>query len=288
MKNVKNVLAIVCAFAMVSFVVSSCSQEEEVAPASTDNQLTVTDAVMDQFRELGFDVGDIDVVNHQTLDPLSKSKKAYLLEGDIAITPENLSEMLNSDVHHKGANNEQYRTWNLVWGLPRTIKVLGYTGGSNALDNTMKTALQWAVENYNNLSTNLNFTLSYGTYTDPYDIVVYKVDGPGGGQAGFPNGGNPYKWVQIHSGTTNYGTNVVEHVITHEIGHCMGLRHSDWWYRAYSCKSVGNEGDSGVGAVHIPGTPTSYDPNSIMNACFGSDEDGEFSWYDRVAIEYLY
>ncbi|UII32091.1 zinc-dependent metalloprotease [Fulvivirga ulvae] len=288
MKNVKNALAIVCAFAIVAVFVSSCSQEEEVAPTSNNSQLAITDDVMAKFGELGFDVGDIDVTGKtEMLDPAYEAGN-YLLEGDIVITPENLAQMLNSSVYYKGPVGEQYRTNNLVGGLPRTIRVMGYTGGSNALDNTMRTALQWAIDNYNALNTNLNFTLTFGTNYSSYDIVVYRVSGGGGGQAGFPSGGNPYKFVQIQSGTSSYGTNVVEHVITHEIGHCLGLRHTDYFNRSLSCGSGGNEGDGGVGAIHIPGTPTGFDANSIMLSCFSSGEDGEFGNYDRVALEYLY
>ncbi|MEM6801987.1 MAG: M57 family metalloprotease, partial [Bacteroidota bacterium] len=49
-----------------------------------------------------------------------------------------------------------------------------------------------------------------------------------------------------------------------------------------------NEGSAGVGANHIPGTPTGFDSNSIMLACFGSNEDGEFGNFDRVALEFMY
>ncbi|MEM9259510.1 MAG: M57 family metalloprotease [Bacteroidota bacterium] len=35
------------------------------------------------------------------------------------------------------------------------------------------------------------------------------------------------------------------------------------------------------------GFPSRYDAKSIMLACFGSNEDGEFGFYDRVALEYL-
>lgn len=285
MKNVKNALALACAYAIVAVFVSSCTQEEDVAP--TNDKLAITDDVMADFAQLGFDVSDISLTgDREMLDPAYEGRN-YLLEGDIIITPENLSEMLNSSVYYKGPVGEQYRTNNLV-STPRTIRVIGYTGGSQALDNTMRTALQWAIDNYNALNINLNFTLTFGTNYSSYDIVVYRTSGGGGGSAGFPSGGRPYKYVQILSGTSSYGTNVTEHVITHEIGHCLGLRHTDYFNRSLSCGSGGNEGDGGVGAVHIPGTPTGFDANSIMLSCFSSGEDGEFGNYDRTALQYLY
>ncbi len=43
--------------------------------------------------------------------------------------------------------------------------------------------------------------------------------------------------------------------IAHEMGHCIGMRHTDYMDRSYSCGGVpDNEGDGGVGANHIPGT----------------------------------
>lgn len=285
MRNVKSSLATAMAVAFGALLFTSCSQEEELAPTEAPR---ITDEVIAQFEELGFDVSDIALTDDkEVLDPAYEARN-YLLEGDIIITPENLSKMLESGVAHTGVVGEQYRTNNLVGGLPRTIRVIGYTGGSNALDNTMRTGLQWAIDNYNRLNTNLNFTLTFGTNYSSYDIVVYRVSGGGGGSAGFPSGGNPYKFVQIQSGTSNYGNNVAEHVIGHEIGHCLGMRHTDYFNRSLSCGSGGNEGDGGVGAVHVPNTPTGFDANSLMLSCFSGSDDGEFGSYDIRAFEYLY
>ncbi|WP_437340874.1 M57 family metalloprotease [Corallococcus exercitus] len=46
-------------------------------------------------------------------------------------------------------------------------------------------------------------------------------------------------------------------------------------HSAISCGSGGNEGDAGVGAIHIPGTPTAATVGaSIMNSCFRSAAQG--------------
>lgn len=214
--------------------------------------------------------------------PDGTEEEVYIIEGDIAIDKKQLRDF------EEALENEakQYRTTNLV--SPQTVTVIGYTGGTYNLTNKMRTALSWAVNNYNALNINLNFTLSFSSSTNA-DIVVYRnpFNNGAGGVAGFPSGGQPYKWVQIYNGMENYNTNTVEHVMTHEIGHCLGLRHTDWFSRA-SCGQNSNEGSAGVGAIHISGTPTGIDWASVMLACFSSNEDGEFGFYDRVALENIY
>lgn len=262
---------------------TSCEKEEissenDELLLKQEEKISKTD--LQKISNLHFNSKDAKIIDF--LLPDGSTEKTFLIEGDILINEEQLNAMSSGKITEK-----QYRTFNLV-NNNRNVNVIGYTGGGGqGLTSKQRTALQYTIDNYNALNIGLNFTLTFGTSYSSYDIVVYQnSNGQAGGVAGFPSGGNPYKFVQIFSGMENYSLNTNEHVITHEIGHSVGLRHTDWFSRQ-SCGQSGEAAGSD-GAVHIPGTPTGYDANSIMLACFGSNEDGEFGTYDRVAIEYLY
>lgn len=203
--------------------------------------------------------------------------------------------MLNIEALEKGeyalgdnGQNKQYRTNNLVRGNNRSFRIVGYTGQGNALTSKMRTALQWAVNNYNRLNTSIRIELVFQSNFNNSDMVVYNNNrSGGGGSAGFPFNGRSFNRVQINAGTDSFSTNVVEHVITHEIGHSIGFRHQDWRSRQ-SCGQNSNEGTAGVGAILINGTPSSDRADSIMLACFGPNEDGEFTNSDITAMNALY
>ncbi|MFO0625575.1 MAG: M57 family metalloprotease [Polyangiales bacterium] len=148
--------------------------------------------------------------------------------------------------------------------------------------------LDRAIENFNALS--LSFKFERGPIFIGCDSTITITTTTGnGGSSGFPSGGHPYGLVYIGTGVQSFSDDVIEHVITHELGHCVGLRHTDYYNRAISCGSGGNEGSANVGVIHIPGTPTTATVGgSIMNACFRSTETGEFTSADRTALETLY
>jgi hypothetical protein len=107
--------------------------------------------------------------------------------------------------------------------------------------------------------------------------------------ASFPNRrGKSGSSVTVN--TVDYGLSLSEKRFTmvHEMGHCIGFRHTNWFDRNSDGNQTtnDNEGVSSYGANHIPGTPTGLDPNSVMNAIV--DSWGGFGHYDEVATSYLY
>ncbi len=180
---------------------------------------------------------------------------------------------------------EQYRTTNLV-GTSVTKICVNPTADFNSYSR-LSEGLDLAIANYNALG--LRLTFARGPATGCTANIAARTMSGTGGSAGFPKGGKPYNNINIGTGLQGYSADVNEHVITHELGHAIGFRHSDYYNRAISCGSGGNEGASNVGAIHIPGTPTTATVGgSVMNSCFRSNESGEWSSSDRTALDYLY
>ncbi|AKJ02036.1 dual-action HEIGH metallo-peptidase [Archangium gephyra] len=226
--------------------------------------------IVSNLVEAGFPANDIQIVD-----------ELVYVGNDAHVSLQASREMLQPV---KGA--EQYRTTNLVGSGVTKICVVP-TSQFNGYS-TLSAGLDLAIENYN--SQNLQFTLVRGSAADCSASISARTTSGTGGSAGFPSGGKPYGTINIGVGLQNYSVDVSEHVITHELGHCIGFRHSDYYDRSISCGgSASNEGASNVGAILIPGTPSDARVGgSIMNSCFRASETGEWSSSDKTALSYLY
>jgi hypothetical protein len=256
---------------IICFLFISCQKEKTTA--------TIPQTVLTQINNLGFSTAGI-----------QKSGDDYIVEGDIRLSPENLAKGFSGPVL-RVANTEQYRTVNRVTGLPRTITVRVAT----SLGSAFVSGTNLALSRYNALGLTLTF-LRITTGTADITISGFN-EGPSGGvinlgSSGFPtSSGNPYNSILLNTNTFAYGSNPnvnnIACVIQHEIGHCIGLRHTDYFNRAYSCGgTANNEGSAGLGAILIPGTPSTGDPTSFMLACYGVTCG--FNANDIVALNYLY
>jgi len=254
-------------FKRAAVLVASCGAL--LSGCGTDPQ-TENEEIISNLIEAGFPANDIMV-----------SDDAVYVGRDAQVTLEASREMLQPGK----ASAEQYRTTNLV-STTKTKICINPTSTFNSYTR-LSQGLDLAIANYNALP--LTFDMARGPTTGCSANITAATTSGTGGSAGFPSGGNPYGQINIGTGLNSYSVDVNEHVITHELGHTIGFRHSDYYNRAISCGSGGNEGDSGVGAILIPGTPsTAVVGGSIMNSCFRSTETGEFTSSDVTALNYLY
>jgi len=245
-------------------LVTSCKKD------SKTTQESISQETLAKISQLGFGTTDVQKVD-----------EGYQVEGDIIITEANLKEVPGS-VLLRIASVEQYRTYNLVTGLPRVITV----SSSGSVSTNLSSAIDNALARYNAL----NLGMTFQRVASGGAITIKMVNGASYiASSGFPSGGNPYPQVKFNRQYQNWTNSTLTSVFAHEIGHCIGFRHTDYMDRSYSCGgSPVNEGASTVGAVLIPGTPSGPDAGSWMLACIGNGIDRPFNNNDKVALNYLY
>ena len=257
----------------------SCKNNDTETVA--ENKTDISTATLEKVKSLGFSTENI-----------RKMDGGYLVEGDILLTDANLTEAA-SGANLNIAETEQYRTTNVVRSLPRVITV-----SITNLPQVYSDAVNTMISRYNSLGLQITFQRAAAGTTGNINVVGFNEAASGGfitlGSAGFPtSSGNPFNQIRMNTNAAAYGANpnllYLASVIQHEVGHCIGLRHTDYMNRAFSCgaSGAGNEGASNVGAVVIPGTPATPDAASFMLAC-SNGGNRTFNANDVVALNYIY
>jgi hypothetical protein len=228
---------------------------------------------------------------------VAKQSDGYLIEGDIFLNKAQLQELAGSVYSHNFivGDEEHYRTNNIV-STPlsgqRTITVR-LTDGFPAY---YSTGLDAALARYNALT---DIKIRFERVTTGGDIVITAANlGTSGGgcilgqASGFPtSSGNPSAGFTLSNSSCaiSYLSTAakVDEVIAHEIGHCIGFRHTDYKRRA-SCGPGAGESAGTIGAVWIPGTPTNVSGsyNSWMMAC--TNGDPTITDVDKIALREVY
>ena len=251
-----------------SFIFTSCSDIEN--PSSIAQKQAISKETAAKIQALGFNPTNA-----------TKITEGYLVEKDIILTDVELAK--GALMYDKTApKEEQYRTTRLVTGLPRTITVKVAT----SLPTIFVQATDEMITRYN--SRNLLIRFQRITSGTPTIRIINDETLPSGvlGSAGFPtSSGNPFGTVRMKPSTFGRSPSLgyVATVLTHEVGHCIGFRHTDYFARV--CGG-GNEGSAGIGAILIPGTPSTIDRASFMISCTGGNVP--FSSFDNIALDALY
>jgi len=184
-------------------------------------------------------------------------------------------------IQKKGSSKGQTRTPSIINSL--NVDLISYTYDFN--DFGWARAVEKALGHWSNIaSTKVNFyptkignttgnqilfTFDQGVLPDN---VIAAAEFPSNGGVGFRVRINP----DFNSGMTVSDAGKVYNMV-HEIGHCLGLRHTNWQAN----------GEAQSGAIQIPGTPTS-DQNSVMNGGTALNLWNGFSTYDIIAAQTLY
>lgn len=276
----KKALFYVCGLAMLVLITTACEQEENALPTDV-----VAPEVLEQITRMGFSTDGIEIV-----------EEGYRIERDIIIT----EEFLNRPHNHKEAKHgleKQYSTNNLVSTNGNRVITIYAPEGRRGYSPAMLAGLDLAIQRFNDENLEISFQRSTNSRTA--DIVMTRLskrDERRGvlGSAGFPTAsGDPYDEIKM-SGILEsaYGLSTagIATIIAHEMGHCIGFRHTDYFDRSISCGGgTSNEGAGSIGANHIPGTPTGAtlsDASWMLSCADGSDRP--FNNDDKVALDFLY
>ncbi len=205
----------------------------------------------------------------------------YVAERDIFISNEDINNIPANPLILRVGNAEQYHVVNLVTGLPRTITIR-YTGNAAGVT----AALDNVITLYNSMGLRLRFMrVASGS---PANITISNASGGSYiALSSFPSAsGNPGSSIVLNTAYNSSGVQVLTRIIRHEIGHCIGLAHTDYMLPSFSC-GPGVSPATGT-YIHIPGTPTGPDPNSFMLTCYNLNMSNVSSANDAIALQYLY
>lgn len=307
MKKIKFFAASACA---VAILLTACTQDEvnqeqqEEANLLIDIESIVFDdttayPMPEDVKRAITKIG----AKHSDFDYKKIFNKEYVAQYDVLVEKDEFIARANVE------DSRQYSTPFIVDVATFTeIDLFAYTGGFNAgfgvagLSDGSLASLYRSVENWNSANSNIFFRVTEGSTLSEFfgnqdlETIVAAGNIDSAGVADFPSSlGEPGVFaliaIQINEVADLIRQDALDHLITHEIGHSVGFRHSDWDTRV-SCILSGLTDVEEVEAPanRIFGTFPSfiYQEDSVMNACFGNEIEGVPSRTDKSALRSLY
>lgn len=293
MKLFKEPIKIII-FALLLYSCTTIPSEEVPMTNDTD-QTTFTE------QDIPTEIISVLTIEGYNVDYLVRIDSGYIVENDIFIHNSffEKKDVVNDQKKSISSINKHYSTNNLVYS-PRLIRI-----AVKQSPLIYHQALEIAIQRFNSLGLDITF-LKKEWSNDPSDIkrdqmmgtstdiTVWAYNAPNEGylaMASFPYQGKPGPNINLNrtwlESPTYFNVNIIATIIAHEIGHTIGFRHTDYMNRSFSCGGdPEDEGVSGVGANHIPFSPT-IPVASWMQAC-NSGVNIPFTAADINALNILY
>lgn len=209
----------------------------------------------------------------------------YLVEGDILIEKASLTADGKIRPNQAIENNTRLIS-NSRLSNPITVRI-DNSVPSNGGKLDWRNEVTQAINEYNSLTTDLrlalvttataDITVQVGTNDPSYNqVMASNVIAA----AGLPSNGNPFNIVVLNSNySATPSSGQKKYNLVHELGHCIGFRHTNWYSRAES---------TGLGVGSSPNSGTNPDASSVYNGGTAANSWNGFSSWDTYAISYLY
>ena len=261
-------------FAGIFATFFSCDTEENLPLIDEQTQTIESNSIDPRFISYLQKIGFKDI----PLSEIHESENGYVVEGDISFSKAELIKIYDEMEKLQG-KNLQWRYNTMVTTPANQITTFKYKFDSS-IPSSIRTSVNQAFAHWNSIRNyKLKFQeVSSGSYNT---LITNNPDYPGAyAEARLPisTSGSSGTVGNIMRIDINLFNGILPaqqvYIIAHEIGHLVGLRHSD----------------SSASSQHIliPGTYT-IDPNSIMNSgSFPVPSWTNFHYLDLLAIRYYY
>jgi hypothetical protein len=265
----KHVIPIVGYFSIatiLTLLLFSCKKNFNESP-EIDSQKQGT--VYEYIKKLGYQDSEIRDIGD-----------GYLADGDIYFNKNSQPDLSIFD----GPQTEQYGTGNFV-GYNEQPNIVLYVDPSLSAH---LAEIQGAVAIWNTIP-NCRINISITTSPINQDITIANADLPVGvcGMGTFPMNGLAGREIKVDTLAIGNDPEQLQTEIAHTIGHCLGLRHTNWISRN-ELQHTTDQFGAQVHAMHILGTPTGEDPFSLMNGHACGFPNAKFSDFDILTVQFLY
>ncbi|WP_430909317.1 M57 family metalloprotease [Maribacter sp. 2-571] len=299
---------------LMLLLVVSCSQNMEQEPMKETNgkdeipPISVEQEVLDMLDDLSLNTTHVGIEKVPSI--YGGNQKGYVVEKDIFLLKTEIQDMHKAHLALKDKKQSvlgrHYRSRFLVAlgaNGKKNLKVFAFKNlvtadGQLGLSKRERRALRSAVNRYNGLNRlDISFTVKFSNEVEDFqeaDIWVFndplKPEDVIGANARFPKrNGKPGEFVKIFNlNGLSFGR--LEAVLTHELGHTIGLQHTDY-YTLESCegRDVNIADSNPLNGVAIEETPVETDSKSIMLSCLDPNRTtGKLSRFDKRALRALY